>query len=176
MTTMLTLWPRPMELAAWPSLPRGPLSASAQVQAYATALLQRQSEDYDALDTKAVTVIAAVLVFAGLVFPNLRPPDSSLHRALVLLLLAFSAYTFSTALGAYRVATLKMPWTPKAALGAINRTATAAQAAQAHAALKAYVTNWPVVERKAQFVKLSVYSLAPLGITVAALFATNGFK
>lgn len=166
------LWPRLATREPLATLPGGTLNATAEVRGYATDLLTRQAGDYDALDTKAATVIGAVLVFVGLVFPQVHPHH--LGQWLVFAgLLGLLVYTMATAIMGYRVSRLRMPWTPDTAVFAMRAVPADADAALAYGALDAYLANKPMVDRKAKFVRLSIYAVGPVAALVVALFFTG---
>jgi hypothetical protein len=169
------LWPSLSEVKKLPLPASGPLTANIVIGEFAAGLFARQSADYDALDTKAATLIGAVLVFAGLIFPNLSPANQG-EWIVTALLLGVLGYTLVMALAAYRVSLLHGPWTPEVAVGTVNYSATAARVALAVATLRAYLGNYPILQRKAQFVRLSLYSLIPAALLAATLFVVGAFK
>jgi hypothetical protein len=154
-----------------PRYPGTPAVAAAE----ARANLDRQHATFDSLDSKAATMIAAVLVVIGLTLPNLTV-HGFFATALVVLLAGVVGYSLATALAAYNVQRVATGgWDPATGMRALGEKQEAATAALAAALFHAIANNRPIVARKARLVRRSLLGLAVAPALLAALFLAGSF-
>lgn len=134
---------------------------------HARELLARQSQSYDALDSKAATLIGATLVVLGLVLPNVDA-DEAIHWAALIVFLVVIAYALLASFAAYSVTKLKVGVSARTLTSAMTRDEGTARAAVTVHLLRKYVENRPAIERKAALV---LRGLIALGVAIPALVA-----
>lgn len=168
------IWPAPAYADALPPIGApgfGHVVAGNEAQ----RMLSQQLRDYDALDSKAATVIGASFVVVALVMPNLRI-HTTWQGILFAALAALLAHALLTAVRGYGVSQLHGGVDPESLVRLAQATAPEGAAALGYMTVGAYVFNKPIMVRKGQFLQFSLRSLALALVPLVLLYVADGFS